>query len=297
MHAYSLTASGLRKVYRHFNRWNWNQGTQGPRGGWKGSAHCDHHLEVLSRNRQIATYAPTEWLVNQAASYSEIMGRHLPSRPFNRKGEPPKVIAVLGPYCGGTSAVAGALHHLGILMGHQFIQGNERHTPKGNFEAKMLFDLCNTCYPEPKFEPGCDCAARVQLLKKWAAGRWGDGAVIGAKHPKLCLMVPEMLEAWPGCRFVVVTRPIEKSIASLDKLGWWKAGIAPADLIHRLVDTRDQCLSVVDSERRCTIDYDAFLQFPAQHLDIIAKWAGIEPTPEQITKAVAQVDKALNHHA
>jgi hypothetical protein len=30
------------------------------------------------------------------------------------------IIVVLGPWCGGTSAVAGALHHLGVFMGSQF---------------------------------------------------------------------------------------------------------------------------------------------------------------------------------
>jgi hypothetical protein len=30
------------------------------------------------------------------------------------------IIVVLGPWCGGTSAVAGVLHHLGVFMGTQF---------------------------------------------------------------------------------------------------------------------------------------------------------------------------------
>ena len=30
------------------------------------------------------------------------------------------IIVVLGPWCGGTSAVAGVLQHLGVFMGTQF---------------------------------------------------------------------------------------------------------------------------------------------------------------------------------
>jgi len=30
------------------------------------------------------------------------------------------IIVVLGPWCGGTSAVAKVLHHLGVLMGTRF---------------------------------------------------------------------------------------------------------------------------------------------------------------------------------
>jgi hypothetical protein len=35
-------------------------------------------------------------------------------------GNTESLIAVLGPRCGGTSAVAGVLHHLGVFMGREF---------------------------------------------------------------------------------------------------------------------------------------------------------------------------------
>ena len=31
------------------------------------------------------------------------------------------IIVVLGPWCGGTSAVAGVLRHLGVFMGAEFV--------------------------------------------------------------------------------------------------------------------------------------------------------------------------------
>jgi len=36
------------------------------------------------------------------------------------------IIVVLGPWCGGTSAVAKVLHHLGVLMGTRFDVGKSR---------------------------------------------------------------------------------------------------------------------------------------------------------------------------
>ena len=33
------------------------------------------------------------------------------------------IIVVLGPWCGGTSAVAKVLHHLGVFMGTRFDVG------------------------------------------------------------------------------------------------------------------------------------------------------------------------------
>jgi hypothetical protein len=192
--------------------------------------------------------------------------------------------------------VAGALHHLGILMGHKFIQGDTGHTPKGNFEAQALFDVCQACFPEPTFSGGCDTKGRVKLLHRWAMGRWGDGAVIGAKHPKFCLMLPDLVQAWPGCKLVVVHRPIEKSIDSLRKRGWWAQTVKPEDLIRRLVETRDRDLAHVPAENVCHIDYDAIMAHPQPHLEILAQFAGIEPTPEHYVKATTQLDRTLNHH-
>jgi hypothetical protein len=309
LHAYALSRTGMEKVYRHWNRWNWyrgewEEGKDGKPGQWKGGHHCDHRIETLSRAKDIVTYAPASaiadppsWLIDQAASYSEILGRHLPPRSFTRdKADPPKVIAVLGPYCGGTSAVAGALHHLGIIMGHKFFGGNQQHTPNGCYEAQRLFEICNQCYPEPAFAGGCQYTKRVELLQGWAAGRCKDGAIIGAKHPKLCLMVPEMVEAWPECKFIVVHRDVEKSIDSITKLGWFAAAIEPDVLIRRMVDERNNALASVPGERVLDVVYDDLLADPRTILEQAAEFACIEPKPEQYSRAIAHLDAGLNHH-
>ncbi len=289
LQAFAMTRDGMAMIYKHLTAHNWNP-----------KHHIDHHLEVLERSRGIKFYAPTEWLVGQGPGKSDICGRELGVRFFNKacgiqKG-PPTVIAVVGPYRGGTSAVAGALHHLGIIMGHQFFTGGQHASPKGCFEAKRLYDICFTCYPEPKFAEGKPRNRRVALLRGWLDGRASEGAVIGAKHPKLCLMVPEMLEAWPGCKLVVVNRPIEESVQSLDKLGWWKQVQRPEDLIRRLVQTRDRDLAKVPPDRVLSIDYGQFLENPKTGLEAVAKFAGIEPTPDQYQKACEHVDRGLKHY-
>jgi hypothetical protein len=290
LHAYALTNAGMKKVYRHLTAHNWQTGH-----------HIDHHLERLSRGDspigQIVTYAPTHWLVEQAAGYSEILGRHLRRRSFDRQQRVlPMVLAVLGPYRGGTSALAGALHKLGVVMGRKFFEGGKAASPKGCFEAKMLYDLCLACYPEPHFQEAKPFDKRVKLLRVWLQGRGNEGAIIGAKHAKLCLMVPEMLQAWPECKFVVLDRPLEKSIDSLRKLGWWQAGIKPEELIGRLISTRDRDIAAVPAERVLRLDFDKFLAEPRKHLEWMAAFAEIEPSPEQFQQAEAHLDKSLDHH-
>ena len=295
LHAYFLNRSGMAKVYRHLNRWNWHRGEKDAEGKWRGASHIDHHIETLSAARQIATYCPTEWLVNQAPGFSEIVNRHLPDRSFAATPKPPTVIAVLGPYRGGTSAVAGAMHNMGIIMGHKFFGGGQSASPRGCFEAEMLYKLCMACYNEPDFREVASRFQRVDMLRKWAAGRNRDGSVIGAKHPKLCLMVPEMCEAWPNCKFIVCHRDIKHSIASLRKLGWWAKVSPPETLIPRLINARDAALKNVPADRQFHIEYEQLLADPETTLKAVATFAGVEPTPAHYRKATEFLDATMNH--
>ena len=181
-------------------------------------------------------------------------------------------------------------------MGHKFIDGDVSHTPNGNFEAERLFNICNECYQEPSFQEHANRSRRVELLRQWASGRGNDGAVIGAKHPKLCLMVPEMCEAWPGCKFVVVHRDIAHSIDSLRKRGWWAQTIQPDTLIKRLANTRDRDMQGVPANDQLHIEYNDVVNNREASLRILANFVGIEPTPTQYANALACVDGSLNHH-
>ena len=290
LHAYGLSRRGMEVAFRHLVDKT-----------WQSKHHIDHHLGVLHQRRGIKVYAPTEWLVGQADGQSDISGHDLPVR-FWTKGisgpetNIPTVIAVIGPYRGGTSAVAGAMHHLGIVMGHQFFSGGRAASPRGCFEAKRLFDICMSCYREPSFKEGANRQLRVRLLRGWLNGRRNEQPVIGAKHPKFCLMIPELLEAWPGCKFVVVHRPQAESSESLRKLGWWRSTWKPEDLIKRLMETRDRDVSGVPVERVLHLNFADFLNDTQPALESIARFAEIEPLPEHYQAALKHVDPQLKHY-
>lgn len=307
LHAYALTRPGMEKVYRHLLRLDWQRGKQVTENGMticKGASHVDHHIERLSRERQIATYAPATildnpptWLVDQSASYSEIMNRHMPERNFTEWSKERVPLVVIGPWRGGTSATAGAIHHLGISMGRQFFPANARAAPKGCFEAMILRKICNAAYPEPHFRESCSRDERVSLLKNWMDRRFKDqGYIIGAKNPLLCLMVPEVCEAWPECKFVVVHRPTDHVVDSLRKLGWFQPATNPEDIVTRLIETRDSDLAIVPNERQLHINFDDMLANKETTLKLIAAFAGVEPTPDHYAKAMQFLDPTLNHH-
>ena len=295
LHAYGLSHQGLKIAYRHLNVRKWQSGH-----------HVDHHFGVLHQNEGIKVYAPQKWLVGQGNAKSDICGRELKVRFWNKsetqqgakqKGLP-VVLAVVGPYRGGTSCVAGAIHHMGIIMGHKFFAGNrsgQEASPKGCFEAQRLWDICLTCYPEPSFESRRQYARRVELLRGWLIGRKKEHPPLGAKHPKLCLMIPEILEAWPDCKIISVHRDIKESAESLRKLGWWVKTWEPEKLINHLVDTRDRDLNKVPEDRVLHVEFSQFVREPQEQLEAIASFVGAEPSKEQYQRAVEHVDPELKH--
>lgn len=308
-HAWAVKADTMREVYQHLSQTDWPKTANGK------PSHVDHQLGRFHMAHWTAgdrkVLCPPHWLVGQAAGRSNIAGKEIPSDRFWKdaarfratKEKPAKlvsgvdrpVIVVLGCFRGGTSCTAGLLHQLGVSMGKSWasIKGN----PRGTYEARRLAQFCRRAYKEPHMTALTDHAARVAGLRRWAAHRCQDIAApapIGAKHPALCLMVSEILEAWPAARFVAVDRPISESVASLRKLkhwGWPETIIEP--VLRRMLATRDAALAAVAPERICRLDYAAIVGDPSAAAQRLAEFAGIDPSPAVMAAAAASVDPQL----
>lgn len=92
-------------------------------------------------------------------------------------------IIVLGTYRSGTSAVAGALHHLGVMMGKQFDKPATSN-PTGYFEDlefKRLYDMLS----EGREVWG--------LIENLARIREVESSIWGVKDPQLCLLLDKFL--------------------------------------------------------------------------------------------------------
>jgi hypothetical protein len=290
-HAYALRGSGLLKAYGQLMDRRWAP-----------KHHIDHRYGLLHQDGGIKVYAPSEWLIGQRGGVSDICHLHLPDRSWTgrmgggERDSMPLVVAVLGPYRGGTSATAGAMHHLGINMGPPFFPGRIADSPRGCYESLDLYRACMRCFPEPKFVRALSGEQRTHLLRDWLRARQHDSSLIGAKHPKLCLMIPEMLAAWPDCKFVVVDRDQAESARSLTKVGWWNKHQDPAALINRLVGTRDRDLATVPADRVLRIAFRDLVRQPRDHLERIAVFVGIAPAADQMDTAVAHIDSGIPKH-
>jgi hypothetical protein len=101
------------------------------------------------------------------------------------------IIVVLGPRCGGTSAVAGVLHHLGVYMGTEFSVAYRELTE--SWEDSGLRQLCSRAFSEPGDLLQMDAGVFEAKLRSWADYQRRAARLArrppGAKDPCLCLAV------------------------------------------------------------------------------------------------------------
>ena len=124
------------------------------------------------------------------------------------------IIVVLGPWCGGTSAVAGVLHHLGVFMGANFAWAYRG--PHETWEDSHLSKLCVRAFTEPGAQLQMDPQALVANLRGWADSHRGAartaGRRPGVKHPLLCVAMDFVREACgPVVPVVVESTTVNRS--------------------------------------------------------------------------------------
>jgi hypothetical protein len=287
-HAYALRGRRmLQRVYDHL---------QDPES-WTSLHHVDHRMGELHKVLESGLYVPKKWLVAQAPGQSNINGMKLPVRAFHGAQwlDDPQVdlrmVAVLGPYSSGTSAVAGMLHQLGISMGGAFQESDEVND-RGSFEAVGLADLCRKFFDEPWLTEQVRPELRTKLLRIWAANRrdYRDhpDKLAGAKHPLLCMMGPEISEAWDNPAIVSVLRDPGETVASLARRGWNWPMDAIASATQQLMLSRDIFLADYAGPQ-LHVRYEDVVRAPRAVIEKLAGFLSVAFTPAQVDKAVSHI--------
>ncbi|MGH7263947.1 MAG: hypothetical protein ACREMB_03705 [Candidatus Rokuibacteriota bacterium] len=208
-----------------------------------------------------------------------------------RPGRAP-IVAVIGPFSGGTSCVAGVLHHLGVHMGRRFFAIGEREERR-TFEEVSLGEICRDAFSEPDGERRMSSPALVARLEQWGDAQRCQAAaqrtIGGGKHPLLCLMVPEVLAAWRPARILRVVRPLDRVVGSLRRRGWW-GDFDLRDCVGRLIAARDAALQGVD---HLTVDYDRLVDDPLGVIDDIVGYLELAPAGPYRLAAVEFINPRL----
>src|SRR3984885_681999 len=107
------------------------------------------------------------------------------------------IIVVLGPFCGGTSAVASVLHHLGVFMGRDFELVFRQ--PHDTWEDYRLSQLSRRAFSVPGGQLQMDADSFEAKLRSWADEHRSAARIAGrrpgVKVPLLCVAVDFIRDA------------------------------------------------------------------------------------------------------
>jgi len=188
-------------------------------------------------------------------------------------------IAVLGLYRSGSSAAAGVLHHLGVEMGAPYWMDN--------YESAGLAKRLRRWWHEPDLQERFPRAERVRKLRDWISFlEAGRATHVGAKHPLLSLCGDDLVEAWgPGVRFIWTWRPLDESIASIRRTGWWPEPYGEK-LQRRLWDDVNRFFA---GRAHLRVDFSDMLADPGREIHRMVEYVGLRPDSNHFAAAIASV--------
>jgi GR25 family glycosyltransferase involved in LPS biosynthesis len=300
-HAYALRGQYIKAAYQHLCDY--------PAHSLHPTHHVDHRFGKLHETKRYNIYAPNPWLIGQRAGFSSIRNRDVPQRFWNKWesrfsqsiGNDEKVniplasplVAVLGLYRSGSSSVAGILSHLGFHLGAVLSKANKWNTD-GYFEPQWLSRHLRRLCDEPRLQQLAAREQRILLLRQWLndeARRAGAmNKPVAVKHPLLCMLGSELLDASPiPLKFIAIYRPIEESVASLDRTGWWTPRYRRS-VSEQLWNSREGFLR---TQEHLKIDYKSLLIDPLQEILRIIQYLGLSPLEVQVENAVRSIKGAI----
>ncbi|HEU4360296.1 MAG TPA: hypothetical protein VFR27_02165 [Mycobacterium sp.] len=196
------------------------------------------------------------------------------------------IIVVLGPRCGGTSAVAGVLHHLDVFMGSHFSWAIRELGEI--WEDVFLAQICERAFiggqnDRLQIEPAFFRARLRSWAEEHRRAARSAGRRAGVKHPILCTAVDSVRDACGPIVPVVVDRPVEQVVASLMRLGWFPDEQEAAASTKRLIAARDHALADTATIR---IDFDELRASPDVVIRRLAGELELKVTDAQIQVAV-----------
>lgn len=197
------------------------------------------------------------------------------------------MIIVTGCYRSGTSAIAGALHHLGIYMGSNFQKPNEAN-PKGYFEDPRILRINNDIH-HYSLNKHIDIENLIKSLRSFEElvnfnnHRY---KVWGFKDPKFCLTVPHTKPITSTSSLIVMKRDVDATVNSIVKAMGYYGKDANIDIWRNFVNhynnSIDNYLRNHHKGNTMTVEYEAIEIRPKVIIEGISQITEMKFTPAKI---------------
>ena len=178
------------------------------------------------------------------------------------------------------------LHRMGVNMGAPFWMTSEDGHQDNYYESWMLSRQLRCWWNEPTGTERVAAADRIRYLQSWAVVQEAERtAVLGAKHPLLSLSAFDLVEAWgSSTRFVRASRPLDESIAGLQRRGWFPGyEVALQTRLWKALEAFEHSHAVI------SVDWNRAKADPIWAAQELAQAAGLTPSDEQLHHAAALV--------
>ena len=202
-------------------------------------------------------------------------------------------VCVIGLHRGGTSAVAGVLHHLGVFMGDQLLEPSEDN-PKGYFEDRCFMELHTAImggdWKRPLENFQRDIWPEFKCQYTTLVRDFEEHELWGVKDPRLCYCLP-LLRAVVKDKLTVICvyRDPWHVHSSLMERGGHERNEA------WLITTNHLSWMIFNAARSASdvlyLQFDGLVERPRESIIQIAKHIGVEVTQE----AIDFIDPDLRH--
>ena len=201
-----------------------------------------------------------------------------------------KLILVSGAWSSGTTAVAGALHHLGYTGFGPFVTLLDERTPL-SYELAPFRELVMSLASEEHVTITAPSEAHVRdsitrFKRMIVAGRFGaydeaSSPPIFLKFPLSALLIPWLAEQF-DVRLLVVARPMHAIERTLQRRGWpARYGAAGAKKLYSSIFT-----AILEHGLPAQIvQYPSLLQAPGPQLHAMAEFCGYVPDAPAFERA------------
>lgn len=193
-----------------------------------------------------------------------------------------RCILVLGTGRSGTSAVAGALHKLGVHMGDAFVDA-DRANPHGTYEDREVFDATRRVLAGQ---------AGPEVYAPLVRARAARHALWGLKDPALCHVAQHILPLLDEARVVVAKRGRADTINSYMRA--YRAGRAHAERWYEAVITATAARLLEFGGPVLEVAWEELLDDPEEGVRRLMHFAfeGLElPGPRRFLNAVKHIQR------
>ena len=198
-------------------------------------------------------------------------------------------IIVLGIHGSGTSAVAGILHHLGVMMGETLVPA-DRTNPKGHFEDLDFRRLL--------YRYRTDKSALKEIVA-YLESRFATYPLWGVKEPAINEAILQIAPYLENRDYKVIATRRDKHACARSYLAKARRGNLP-DILRAQGKLRKRRKRFLDEHKPQVlwIKFNDLTEDVEGHVERIAEFVfeGRQPpSPDTVARAVQFVDPTLNH--